>query len=436
MLKYSYDPSGDLVGQAQGDILPPQIIGQPVKQIAEVGQVATFSVVVADASGVTFQWKFNGADIAGATGDSLLLTNVSAANAGQYSVAVTNTAGSVTSAPAALTVGKNGGASDTSPSLKLVAYSDVGGTVTVSPTKLNYGFGETVMLTATPVAPSAFIGWAGELNTGDLVSTTNPVTFVMNGNKTVRARFSSALPLPQGMVAFWRGETDATDLIGGHNGTFFAGTSAVAPSVTGFGKVGGAFAFDGTVYVRVPDTAELKPVQITAEAWIFPTLIIADHQTVIARGSATNENAAWWMGLFNGTPRFWSNHPGFGMLFLDARSAIPLNQWTHLAITFDGATKRLYVNGVQVNSQSGLGALIYEPPGVPVTIGVKIGSNVSKVGFTGFADEVSLYNRALTISEVFDIYNADFTGKDVTGPYLISPCPLPDAAPGPVILGS
>src|SRR5262245_20176192 len=108
MLKYSYDASGNLEGQAEGDILPPRIIGQPVKQIAEVGQIATFSVVVADASGVTFQWKFNDADIPGATGDTLLLTNVGRVNEGQYSVQATNSAGSATSAPAALFLDSDG----------------------------------------------------------------------------------------------------------------------------------------------------------------------------------------------------------------------------------------------------------------------------------------------------------------------------------------
>ena len=88
--------------RAESDLLPPQITGQPVKQVAAPGDIVTFSVVVADARAVTFQWKFNGTDIPGATGDSLLLTNVSTANEGQYSVVVTNSAGSVTSAPAAL----------------------------------------------------------------------------------------------------------------------------------------------------------------------------------------------------------------------------------------------------------------------------------------------------------------------------------------------
>ena len=50
----------------------------------------------------TFEWKFNGADIPRALGDSLVVTNVTAANEGQYTVVVSNGSGSVTSAPAAL----------------------------------------------------------------------------------------------------------------------------------------------------------------------------------------------------------------------------------------------------------------------------------------------------------------------------------------------
>src|SRR5262245_51141385 len=102
MLKYSYDPNGNLAAQTVAGVLPPQIIGRPVQQIVEPGQAPTFSVNVADASGITYQWRFNGASIAGATHDSLLLTNVGSANQGQYSVVATNSAGSVMSAPAAL----------------------------------------------------------------------------------------------------------------------------------------------------------------------------------------------------------------------------------------------------------------------------------------------------------------------------------------------
>jgi hypothetical protein len=54
-------------------------------------------------------------------------------------------------------------ANSTVPSFRprLIAYSDPGGSVTVTPMKLSYDLGESVTLTATPSAPSVFVGWTG-----------------------------------------------------------------------------------------------------------------------------------------------------------------------------------------------------------------------------------------------------------------------------------
>ncbi len=77
MLSFRYDACGELIGEAVATSATPQIIGQPVDQLVRASDFASFSVVVAVTSGVTFQWAFNGTDITGATGDSLLLTAVS-----------------------------------------------------------------------------------------------------------------------------------------------------------------------------------------------------------------------------------------------------------------------------------------------------------------------------------------------------------------------
>lgn len=115
MLKYSYDASGSPANRTLENFLPPEITGQPVSRGAAPGEIVTFSVMVADASAVTFQWKFNGADIPGATSDSLLLTNINSADEGQYSVVVANSAGNVTSAAAVLQTDSDGFLSVTAP---------------------------------------------------------------------------------------------------------------------------------------------------------------------------------------------------------------------------------------------------------------------------------------------------------------------------------
>jgi len=68
------------------------------------GQSATFSVTAAGTAPLAYQWRFNTAPIAGATSSSYTRTNVQSADAGNYSVLVTNQAGSASSSDAVLTV--------------------------------------------------------------------------------------------------------------------------------------------------------------------------------------------------------------------------------------------------------------------------------------------------------------------------------------------
>jgi hypothetical protein len=85
-------------------VFPPTIITQPANQTTTVGASPSFSVVAGGDTPLSYQWRFNGTSIAGATGSSLVLNNVQASQAGNYSVVVTNILGSATSSNALLTV--------------------------------------------------------------------------------------------------------------------------------------------------------------------------------------------------------------------------------------------------------------------------------------------------------------------------------------------
>jgi len=84
--------------------VPPSITAQPQDQNANQGAGATFSVVASGTALLSYQWRQNGVGISGATGSTYAPNNVQPADAGTYSVVVTNTAGSVTSSNAILTV--------------------------------------------------------------------------------------------------------------------------------------------------------------------------------------------------------------------------------------------------------------------------------------------------------------------------------------------
>jgi sugar lactone lactonase YvrE len=90
-------------------IVPPTITQQPVSQTKAVGGTATFAVTAAGTAPLTYQWKkdgaplANGGNISGATAATLTLTGLVVGDAGQYTVTVSNAAGSV-EATATLTV--------------------------------------------------------------------------------------------------------------------------------------------------------------------------------------------------------------------------------------------------------------------------------------------------------------------------------------------
>jgi hypothetical protein len=85
-------------------LAPPSITGQPQSQTVHAGSNVVFRVLVSAYPPVSYQWAFNGTNIVGATGASLLLTNAQLNQAGSYSVAATNSMGYVISTSATLTV--------------------------------------------------------------------------------------------------------------------------------------------------------------------------------------------------------------------------------------------------------------------------------------------------------------------------------------------
>lgn len=82
----------------------PTISSNPQSQTVTVGGNATFTVVASGSAPLGYQWRFNNADIGGATLDSYTRSNAQLIDAGNYTVVVTNSGGSVTSAVAVLTV--------------------------------------------------------------------------------------------------------------------------------------------------------------------------------------------------------------------------------------------------------------------------------------------------------------------------------------------
>jgi len=222
--QFFFDPNGNLLMQTGASNAPPQIIGQPQNRFVAPNESASFFVVAKDTRGLSYQWRFNGGDIAGATNDAVLLHNVSTNHEGEYRVVLTNPSGSVTSAPAMLffdsdadgvadswettffgsltnsaTVDTDGDGSsnfqeyldgtnpaDANSVLRHITIVRDGGSVIANPGQLGYTNGQTVTLTATALpGEEPFHAWLG-----DVVTRSNSITLVMTNNKTLHARFT------------------------------------------------------------------------------------------------------------------------------------------------------------------------------------------------------------------------------------------------------
>ena len=97
-------------------------------------------------------------------------------------------------------------------------------------------------------------------------------------------------------------------------------------------------------------------------------------------------------------------------------SPLPTNTWTHLTVTYNGSTLTLYRNGVAVANSNVSGTLS------PTTGTLQIGGSQFGEYFKGLIDEVRIYNRALTATEIQATYQQESveTSQTVATP-VISP---------------
>ena len=193
--------------------------------------------------------------------------------------------------------------------------------------------------------------------------------------------------------------TTAADASGnGLNGTLSAATWTTA------GRFGGALSLNGTsALVTVADHALLDlTTGMTLQAWVYPTAL-SGYRTVILKERPGD--LAYALYAHDGAPRPSAWITAGTPATATGTAALPLNTWSHLATTYDGAVLRLYVNGVQVGSQAHSSSLFVS--GSPLRIG---GNTIWGEYFQGRLDEVRIYSRALSAAEIQSSMNAAIGG--------------------------
>jgi len=160
----------------------------------------------------------------------------------------------------------------------------------------------------------------------------------------------------------------------------------------------GGLKFDGVdddIYVGDPPSLWLST--FTAMAWIYAYNPSGPQGCILCKGRAYNEN----YGLFvNGTVR-WQFTSGGSYHFIDSTTNV-LGKWHFVAGTFDGSYLRLYIDAVKEKEAS---AANPDMVALPLRIGARNTGNTPELWFRGLIGEVRIYNRALSASEISDIYN-------------------------------
>jgi len=209
-----------------------------------------------------------------------------------------------------------------------------------------------------------------------------------------------------GLVAYYPFDGDTKDYSGnGNNGTnqgagFVTGVKGQALSLNGLNQ-----------YVETPVTS--ASTSKTLMAWIYPQSSddVSFIESVIDSDVPLQYGTGW--GLDNGYIKVAADD-----LFWTPSRAIALNQWQHIAVTYSPTELKLYYNGALVDSKA-------YTQGAIAAANYKIGkSNANALFFHGRIDEVRIYNRVLTQSEVTDLY-----GREATTIPTLTPTPFPTAIP-------
>lgn len=213
----------------------------------------------------------------------------------------------------------------------------------------------------------------------------------------------------------WSGENNADDSLGTNNGKLKNGVAFAS------GKTGQAFSFDGIDdYVLIPDSTDAEDVSFdfihdfTISFWVkLPSDISTDAAySIVSKRKSSDYTTPFNVGFRNGALTFTvgggalttssNGNPLTGTYnFLKGNSALPLGEWILVDAVMQGNMMKLYVNGVSVGSRTYSGKRWESNNTSPLMLGVYPPVVTGNRNYLkGYLDEVKIYNRALSDSEI------------------------------------
>ncbi len=220
---------------------------------------------------------------------------------------------------------------------------------------------------------------------------------------------------PSGMISYWRAEGNGSDSYGSNNGSMSGGATFAA------GQVGQAFSLDGDGdYISLPNSSSLKPdPDFTVCAWIRTTG--TGSRAIMTNYEKPNPGPEGELGF-----HFHLENQGAGLHTANlqinqhcgcscdttAMTTVNDDHWHHVAAVHYGSTVEYYIDGVHQSCISGL----YNNVGYYSTMHPAIGARWQSVSggflsfFPGLIDEVAIFDRVLTGTEIEQMYENTLAG--------------------------
>ena len=211
---------------------------------------------------------------------------------------------------------------------------------------------------------------------------------------------------PPGLISWLPADGNTDDIIGSNDGVIIDGVTFVP------GMVDEAFSFDGiNDLVSIPPDPSLPELNEsrTIDMWVFtrPTSWDFDQNTIFYSGALGGFGIfALDMHTFPEMQFFAFGHE------IEFDAGVPLEGWVHVAVTYDNTTQRVdvYTQGVlRTGAAPASPSPLNTTPGNPFLIGTA-GPPFNDF-FDGLIDEVEIFDRALSATEIQDIFNAGAAGK-------------------------
>lgn len=204
---------------------------------------------------------------------------------------------------------------------------------------------------------------------------------------------------PSGMVGYWplneTSGTTAADVIGGSTGTLTNG-----PVWNASGVSGGSLMLDGTddYVVSQNNVGITGTASRTATFWFKPA-DAQGRQDLFGWGASGTGNRFSLIFDFASCPDEGLFFSGYAADACGSGGTVGRNIWTFAAVTYDGTTVKVYINGAPTPDITYTYALTTQDS--PVNIGKNVGDGTY---FKGDIDEFAVYNSALSASELSALY--------------------------------